>query len=164
MRQVKKIGIIGLGNPFRRDDGIGVSLLDFLQHNKKEFKKKITIIDGGTGGMNLLHYLARFNVVLIIDAVSFGGKPGEARLFTSDQIQSKDPLITFSTHETDFLTVLSLSKELHELPKKLILFGIQPYDISIGAGLTEQLISCLEDLQIQLKKEIQSLIEETFPS
>ena len=35
----KKIGIIGLGNPLRRDDGIGLVLLQRLQTQKKITKK-----------------------------------------------------------------------------------------------------------------------------
>ena len=31
----EKIGIIGLGNPLRRDDGIGLLLLQHLQKQKK---------------------------------------------------------------------------------------------------------------------------------
>lgn len=157
---MQKIGIIGLGNPLRRDDGIGLILLDRLQHQQKEFQKKISFIDGGTGGMNLLHLLARFDVVLIIDAVNFKGKPGDTRLFTLEQIQSKKKTpISLSTHETDFIKVLALSKELNELPQKLTMFGVQPYNLSHGTGLSEQIIPHLDDLTMQLKKEIQKLIE-----
>lgn len=156
---MQKIGIIGLGNPLRRDDGIGLILLDRLQHQKKEFQEKITFIDGGTGGMNLLHLLPRFDTILIIDAVDFKGKPGNIRLFTLEQIQSKKTPITLSTHESDFIKVLSLSKELNELPEKLTVFGVQPYDLSHGTGLSEQIIPHLDDLTMELKREIHKLIK-----
>jgi len=161
MQKVRNIGIIGLGNPLRHDDGIGLILLDFVRHHKKEFGDRITIIDGGNGGMNLLHVLARFDVVFLIDAVDFEGKPGDTRLFTEEQIQSKKTPITLSTHDSDFLNVISLSKELHELPDILVLFGIQPHDVSYGTGLSDQLIYSLDTLSMKLKKEIQNLIEKT---
>ena len=48
----KKIGIIGLGNPLRHDDGIGLLLLQHLQTQKKILPKNIEYIDDGTNGMN----------------------------------------------------------------------------------------------------------------
>jgi hydrogenase maturation protease len=69
----KKIGIIGLGNPLRCDDGIGLLLLQHIQKQKKILPKNIEYIDGGISGMNLLHLLAQFDTVLLIDAVDFKG-------------------------------------------------------------------------------------------
>jgi hydrogenase maturation protease len=156
---MQKIGVIGLGNPLRRDDSIGLILLDYLQRQTKEFKEKITFVDGGTGGMTLLHLLPRFDIVLLIDAVDFKGRPGEVRVFTFEQVQSNKPPIVLSTHETDFLKVLSLSKDLHELPQKLLIFGVQPYDLSHGTGLSEKIISHLDGLKRKVHGEVQILVE-----
>ncbi len=40
---MKKIGIIGLGNPLRQDDGIGIILFEKLIQEKKQFSKKYRI-------------------------------------------------------------------------------------------------------------------------
>jgi hydrogenase maturation protease len=94
----QKIGIIGLGNPLRRDDGIGLLLLQHLQTQKKNLPKNIEYIDGGTSGMNLLHLLAQFDVVMLIDAVDFKGKPGDARVFSLNDIQNqKKPIPAHGT-------------------------------------------------------------------
>jgi len=159
---MKKIGIIGLGNALRRDDGIGIVLLELIQKRKKEFPKSIEFIDGGTGSMNLLHVLARFDIVLIIDAVDFKGHVGETRLFTLDEIYSRKVQVRLSTHESDFLNVLQLSKELKELPSKLFVFGIQPHDVSHGIGLSEELIAALDDLVKKLTQEISKLPDATI--
>jgi len=150
----RDIGVIGLGNPLRHDDGIGLVLLDRVQQDKKQFKQKIICVDGGTGGMNLLHVLSRFDAVLIIDAVDFNGKPADTRLFSIEQIQSKKHPVRFSTHESDFTTVLTISRQLDELPSRLVVFGVQPYDLSYGTGLSKQLLSLLDEVYMNLKKEI----------
>ena len=154
---MKKIGVIGIGNPLRRDDGIGILLLELLQKNKKKFPKHIEFIDGGTGGMNLLHILARFDTVFIIDAVVFKGKPGDIHIFTLDEIKSNKTPIIISTHETDFLHILQLSKELKELPSQLFVFGVQPNDVSPGTGLSTELETILPQLYKKLASEIHSL-------
>jgi hydrogenase maturation protease len=154
---MKKIGVIGLGNPLRRDDGIGILLLEWVRTQKK-YEKKIECIDGGTGGMAVLHVLARFDVVLIIDAVDFRGHPGEVRLFSLRDIQTLNTPGRLSTHDVDFLQVLRLSQELHELPSNLTIFGIQPYDVSPGPGLSKVLLSALGDINKKLSEALETLL------
>jgi len=154
----KKIGIIGLGNPLRHDDGIGLVLLQHLQTKKKNLPKNIEYIDGGTGGMKLLHLLAEFDAVLLIDAVDFKGKPSDARVFSLKDIQSQKKPMILSTHDSDFLNIIRLSKELKELPETLVIFGVQPQDVSHGVGLSKEMEIILGDLYLKVQKEIQNLI------
>jgi hydrogenase maturation protease len=155
----KKIGIIGLGNPLRRDDGIGLVLLKYLQENKEKLSKTIEFIDGGTSGMNLLHLLRNYDIVLILDAVDFKGTPGEIKKFTMDEIQNQKIQFFLSTHEPDILTVFSLLKELDKAPTQLLIFGIQPKDVSYRIGLSKEVHQVLPILQKQILKEIQSITE-----
>ena len=155
---MKKIGVIGIGSPLRRDDGIGIVLLEQLQNKKHTLPKGIELIDGGTGGMNLLHVLARFDTVLLIDAVDFQGKPGETRMFTLEEIQSKKIPVTVSTHNPDFLNVLRLSKELNELPDHFFIYGVQPKDISFGVGLTSELKKTMDVILHHLHQELTRIL------
>ncbi|VVB62052.1 Hydrogenase maturation protease [uncultured archaeon] len=154
----QKIGIIGLGNPLRRDDGVGILLLQHLQTQKDYLPKNIEYIDGGTSGMNLLHLLAQFDAVMIIDAVDFKGKPGDTRVFSLNDIQNQKKPMILSTHDSDFLHILRLSQELKELPETLVIFGVQPRDVSHGIGLSKEIEMILDDLYLKVQKEIQNLI------
>jgi len=154
---MKRIGVIGIGNPLRRDDGIGIVLLEKLVEKKDELSSNTELIDGGTGGMNLLHLLARFDIAIILDAVNFDGHPGELRLFTSEEVCSKKISLNISTHESDFLKVIQLSKELEEQPDELFIFGIQPNDTSFGKGLSPELQRNIELLLIRLQTEIKTI-------
>jgi hydrogenase maturation protease len=154
----KKIGVIGLGNPLRRDDGIGLLLLQFLQENKKTLSKTIDFIDGGTRGMNLIHLLGDYDTVLLVDAVDFKGTPGQIKKFTLDEIKNQKIQLFLSTHEPDFLTVFALLKELKMTPSHLVIFGVQPKDISQGIGLSKEVNLVLPVLQKQILKEIQTMI------
>jgi hydrogenase maturation protease len=158
-RMKKKIGVIGLGNPLRRDDAIGLLLLTYLQQNKKKLSKTIDFIDGGTSGMKLLHLLGDYDTVLLLDAVDFKGSPGKIKKFTVDEIKNQKIQVFLSTHEPDFLTVYSLLKELDEAPAHVVIFGVQPKDISHGTGLSQEINRVLPLLQKQILKEIQSMTE-----
>jgi len=52
--------------------------------------------------MNLLHLLAQFDTVMLIDAVDFQGKPGDVRVFSLKDIQSQKKTTILSTHDSDF--------------------------------------------------------------
>ncbi len=153
----KKIGVIGLGNPLRNDDAIGLLLLDYLHQNKKKLSKKIDFIDGGTSGMNLLHLLENYDTVLLLDAVDFKGTPGEIKKFTIDEINNQKIQLFLSTHEPDFLAVFALLKELDKGPTHLVIFGIQPKDVSHGMRLSQEINQMLPKLQKKILKEIQSM-------
>jgi hydrogenase maturation protease len=154
-----KAGIIGVGNPLRRDDGIGIVLLEKIIEKKNDLPEGIEYIDGGTGGMNLLHILALFDVALIIDAVNFNGRPGESKLFKSEDICSKKSSINMSTHETDILKIINLSKELGEAPNNLFVFGVQPKDTSHGDDLSPELQKAVSSLTLSLQNEITNIFD-----
>jgi len=154
-----KAGIIGVGNLLRRDDGIGIVLLEKLIEKKSDLPEGIEYIDGGTGGMNLLHMLALFDVALIIDAVNLNGKPGESKLFKSEDVCSKKSSINISTHESDILKIINLSKELGEVPDELFIFGVQPKDTSSGNSLSSELQRSVESLTLSLQNEIANIFD-----
>jgi hydrogenase maturation protease len=156
---MEKTGIIGIGNLLRKDDGVGIVLLELLVKRKKEFPKNIEFIDGGTGGMNLLHLLAQFDTVLLIDAVDFKGRPGEARVFSLKDIQSQKKPVMMSTHDPDFLNLLRLSQALKELPEALVIFGVQPRDVSHGMGLSKEIETVIDHLFLKLQKEIRDFFK-----
>ena len=154
---MKKIGVIGLGNPLRHDDGLGIVLLESARENRNEFPEHIEFVDGGTGGITLLHLLARFDVVLLIDAVLFNGQPGETRFFQRDELLTKTPRMKMSTHEVNLLQILHLSRQLNELPSQLFLFGVQPNDFSYETDLSPELQSSFPLIYRKLAQRIQAL-------
>lgn len=157
---MKKIGVIGIGNPLRQDDGIGIVLLERLVEMKDDLPDDIEYIDGGTGGMNLLHLLARFDIVFLIDAVNFGGPIGESKLFKSEDVYSKKIQIRISTHNTDFLKIIQLSTELGENPDELFVFGVQPKDISHGSSLSPELQQKIGLLLDNLISELKPILNQ----
>lgn len=154
---MKKIGVIGIGNPLRQDDGIGIFLLEKLVEIKDDLPDDIEYIDGGTGGMNFLHLFARFDIVVFIDAVNFGGKIGESKFFNSEDVISKNIQIKISTHGSDILKIIQLSKELGENPDEIFIFGVQPQDIAPGTRLSHEIQENIDLLLNNLKVELKNI-------
>lgn len=134
---MKKIAVIGIGNPLRSDDGIGIVLIEKLIENKKVFPKYIDFLDGGTGGFNLLHDLSKYEKVVIIDAVNIDKKPGENMFFNIKDVKSKNTNINITTHEKNFLKIVDLSERLDEKPSEIYIYAIQPEDLSYTQKLSK---------------------------
>lgn len=76
-----KVLILGIGNTLRSDDGLGSILANRLK-DKVPFK----VIDAGTTPENYLEKIVKEKPesMIIIDAVDFGGVPGEFRLLQAE--------------------------------------------------------------------------------
>ena len=149
--------IIGLGSPFYHDDGIGIFLLEQLEKQKPPYLVHYDLIDGGTGGFNLLHYLDSYAFVMIIDAVDFSAKPGSLQFFTPEQVQTLKKNTAKSAHCHDFLQIIDTARKMNRLPKNLIIAGIQPADTTFGEGLSHFLLGKLDEINKQLKDYLLSL-------
>jgi hydrogenase maturation protease len=158
---MKKIGVIGIGNPLRCDDGIGIVLLKKLVEQKKTLPKEIEFIDGGTGGVNLLHLLPQFDIVIIIDAMQLNVSPGSYFFFKADDIKTNKNTISISTHTHQLAQVIEMSRQLGELPKQLFIFGIQPKNLSYKTNLSNELQTKINTLLNSLQNEITTVIEKS---
>jgi hydrogenase maturation protease len=153
---MRKIGIIGLGNPLRSDDGIGILLLDTLMERRNQFSQQFEFIDGGTRGLHLLPLLSRFTTVVFVDAIHFGGNIGDSQLIRFEEIKSKKISLKRTTHENDIFQVILFSKQLTMSPDEIYFYGIQPKETSPGTKLSEDLQKkfdvILHDLIQSIKK------------
>lgn len=151
---MKKKCVIGVGSPFYHDDGVGIYLLEQLQKHTDTALKEYDFIDGGTGGLNLLHYFDQYKKILVIDAVSFNEKPGKLLFFSATDVESKNLQVRMSTHFQDILRVLSIADRLNKHKNLIVIAGIQPADLTFGYGFSETLTNNLE----YIKKKIISYL------
>lgn len=150
---MKKIGIIGIGNPIRCDDGIGIFLIKKLMENKKILPPSIDLIDGGTGGLILIDTICRYDTVLFIDAVDFEGKVGESRLFELKDLSEELPK-ELSIHCEDITNVVRLSKRLYKKPDKVYIFGVKPKTTGYGDSFSKEVEERLEKIYEELIEKI----------
>ena len=70
----KQILVLGIGNILMGDEGIGIHAVRYMKDHP--FPGNVHLLDGGTGGFNLLSYLQEYDPVIIIDATADGRPPG----------------------------------------------------------------------------------------
>ena len=133
----KEITVLGIGNTILSDEGFGVRVVESLQKNYK-FPDNVQIIDGGTLGVELMHFVVGTSKLLIIDSIDGGAKAGEIFHLHGDEIL-KHFTQKISAHEIgiqDILTMLEITEK--KIPC-VELLGAQPFSIDAGINLTPQM-------------------------
>ena len=129
--------VLGVGNIILSDEGFGVRVVEYLEKNLT-FPENVSLIDGGTLGVELTHFVTGTKRLLIIDSINGGAKPGTTFHLRGDEIK-KHFAQKISAHEVgiqDVLTMLELSGK--KIPH-VELIGAQPFSLEAGTDLTPEM-------------------------
>lgn len=132
----KSILVIGIGNPCRCDDGVGPIITGQLG---ELFQNRIHVRSAVKDGFSLIHLWQKYEHVYLIDAVSSGQPPG--KFYRFDALAGQLPcnfFTNFSTHSIDIPETIALAGKLQMLPKKLIVYGVEGKNFTIGNELSEE--------------------------
>lgn len=128
--------ILGIGNLLWADEGFGVRCLEVLQQQYL-WPSDVTLVDGGTQGLNLIEHVQSTPRLLIFDAVDYGLTPGEVKVVRDADVPSFLGAKKLSLHQTGFQEVLALAQLLGRYPEQLVLIGCQPQTLDdFGGSLT----------------------------
>lgn len=141
---------MGIGNLLMGDEGLGPQ---FVNRYSIEFPHEIDLLDGGTGGLHLMHYFEHYENVILIDAILDDTQAGTITML-KPQFSSDFPK-TMSTHDIGLKDLIESMSILGTLPE-IYLFAVSIDKIqAMDIGLSEEIEKCLP----QLKKEIIRLAE-----
>jgi hydrogenase 3 maturation protease len=140
----KKVVVAGLGNPIRRDDFVGVKIVQDLQG---KVPKNVLLIECETVPESFMQEIVDFKPshVLLVDAAILGLKPGETRLVLPEQI-TDFPAIT--THVLPLRIFCEYITKMAEA--KIALLLIEPEDTEFGEGLTATVQATAEEVTKRL--------------
>ncbi len=139
-----KTTVIGLGNILLKDEGIGVHAIRAIRE-RYSFSPEVEIIDGGTLGLDLLHFFEGRDRILLVDAVDFRKDPGYIGVMEDDEIPSS-LFAKLSVHHIGLSDVLFAAKLLDYTPSKIRLIGIQPQSLEVGLEMTECISGKMDQL------------------
>lgn len=147
------VRIIGFGNKYRSDDGIGIRIIEELE--KLDFFKNTEIIDGGTSGTDLIFLVKGCKKIIIIDAVDTGGDTKDIVNIKVNDIEEfiKKDYKSLSLHDLNLADVLRLIKAL-KIDTDISIIGIKPRSIDFGDRLSPEVEEKIPEIISEIKKEI----------
>jgi len=137
----KEILIAGCGNRLFGDDGFGPEVIEYLLDHYN-VPDNICLLDVGTGIRKILFTISlsepRPKVIVIIDAVDKGRKPGEIFEITLAEIPL-EKIDDFSMHQAPSSNLLKELQDLCAVRVRVMACQIKTIPETMQAGLSEPL-------------------------
>lgn len=131
--------VIGVGNPWRRDDGAGRAVVRGL---RGRLPPEVEILEASGEAAELLAAWDGAETAVVVDAVLVAGRRGRgpARVHRIDAGDGPLPaeLAAWSSHGFDVAQAVELARSLGRLPPRLIIYAIEGRDFAFGDGLTPE--------------------------
>jgi len=136
----ERIVLVGIGNEIRRDDFVGVKITKSL---KGEARENVMIIESETVPESFIEVIVEFNPthILLFDAGSFGGKPGDTKLVYPTKC-NKPAVSSHLLPLSLFCNYLQLALEA-----KIAMVIIQPKTTDFGEGLSAEVERAAGELE-----------------
>jgi len=149
--------LVGIGNPFRGDDAVGLEVARSLE---SILGNALDVIYCEGDPVDLLDLWSDRDQVFLIDAVTTGTKSiGFLHCFHPLKEPIPASLSSSSTHLIDINQVIELGKALGSIPKMITLFGIESRDFSLEEGISSSLKKQLDSISQTIEKEIQACMK-----
>lgn len=125
--------LIGVGNPYRGDDAIGLWVAERLEQ-RADLTAQVCSASGE--GAALLELWQGVERAIVVDAARSGAAPGKIFRFEAHRQVIPTRFFHYSTHAFSVAEAVELARALGQLPPRLILYGIEGEDFRAGQGLS----------------------------
>ena len=139
--QLRSILVAGVGNAWLHDDGFGGEVARRLE--QRELPPWVTVMDVGTGGLDLAYEVMRgYDGLVILDVSKQGGEPGTLYVMEPDEHEVEGGIEdgqTINPHGMDPQTVLRFVKSIGAWPGRVVVIACEPAEVQeMGWGLSQQ--------------------------
>ncbi|WP_340695810.1 hydrogenase maturation protease [Hydrogenobacter thermophilus] len=145
---MRKVVIVGCGNPLRGDDGVGPRFVRYLW--ERGLPPNVKLVDGGTSGIDVIFHMENADEVIIVDACSTDQEPGTIFCVPSEEVEELPTIEEANLHSIKWYHAIALAKYLlnGKYPRKVSVYLIEGKNFEIG-----------EDLSLEVKKAMEELAD-----
>ncbi|MEU2266718.1 hydrogenase maturation protease [Streptomyces olindensis] len=151
-----RIAVIGVGNEFRRDDGVGrVVAARLLERARSGALPPDTVVEACDGDpARLMGLWEGARLAVVVDAAhAHPGTAGRIHRIQLDAERLGHPSAT-SSHGLGLGEAVDLARVLRRLPERLVVYAVEGADGSLGTGLTPAVADVVEPLADAVEDEI----------
>jgi len=156
----RRIVVLGVGNELRSDDAVGVLVARRLA--SLDLGEGVEVMEGHTGGLNLLFDIEDADWAIVVDAVDMGSQPGQVEVFEAAEADVRVVERTASLHHVALADVLQLA-EMTGVDTRVTLVGIQPQLTLPGEGLSEPVAAKLDEVVELVRGMVEDALESPPP-
>ena len=130
----QNILLIGIGNEFRSDDGIGLIIVRQIQNTQLS---SIFVKEASGEGAALMEAWQGYENVIIVDAMVSGAKPGTILIIDANKETVPANVFHYSTHAFGAAEAIELAREMKLMPPRLLMYGIEGANFSAGITISQ---------------------------
>jgi len=143
----KQILVAGVGNAWMQDDGFGSEVAQRLE--RRDLPSGVTVMDFGSGGLDLAYEIMRgYHALVLIDVSRQGGEPGTLYVIEPDPDDYARPIEDgemISPHGMDPQTVLRFVNAVGGFSGKVVVVACEPGPIDeLAVGLSDAVEAAIE--------------------
>jgi hydrogenase maturation protease len=135
-----KTVVLALGNLIRSDDAIGLFALRHLEEDPR-LPLRVSLVEGGTKGLELVPYICDASRLLVLDAVDVGATPGTVFRIAGEDLRSLPG--SGNAHGLALADILNALRMMGHQPQEIVLLGVQPWITELGTVLSTRLQKAL---------------------
>ncbi len=150
--------VIGVGNPYRGDDGVGPAVARAVADLAPE---TVAVLEYGGEGAGLAEMWTGMDTVILVDAVSSGGTPGTVHRFDARETPIPVGLLHHSSHAFGVAEAVELARAVGRLPPRLIVYGIVGERFAPGSGLTGAVEGAVPRVVDRIVRDVQAVARRT---
>jgi len=149
-----RVAVIGVGNPYRRDDGVGRAVVTELAQNRLP-GVSVAVLDGDP--TQLLDAWEGMDVAVIVDAVRREPScPGRIhRLVDPSGLHHQSD--AGSTHGLGVTDAIRLATALGRAPVRVVVYAVEAADVGFGTGLTAAVAAAVPEVVAAVLAELRTI-------
>jgi hydrogenase maturation protease len=145
--------VIGIGNPYRRDDGIGPEVATQIQGRRLP-GVRVVISDGEPSG--LLEAWEGADLAVVVDAVQrVPASPGSIHRLAASQLETG--CTAASSHGLGVPDAIRLGRALERLPRQVVILAVEGADTGPGTGLSGAVAAAVPQVVTAVMAELNRL-------
>lgn len=143
--------VIGVGNPFRRDDGVGPAVLDALRA-RTDVPHCVRLLDSDGEPVRTILAWDGAQTAVVIDAVRTGAPPGTVHQLDPDALP--DGGRVGGSHALGPGESVLLGRATGRIPDRIVLIGVEVEDTAMGTGLTDAVAAAVGQVVDRVLEEL----------
>lgn len=146
-----RVVVIGVGNPYRRDDGAGPAVIEALRARVPAG----TVLADSDGEPGRMLGLWRWqDAVVVVEVVhAHPGRPGRLHTLTAERA-ARCAARSASTHALGLGETFALAAALDRMPRELTVHAVEGGDFGLGRGFSTAVADALPELIRHVAKAI----------
>ena len=149
-------GVVGCGNSLRRDDGVGVCVVERLRH--ENLPRSVHLVDAGTGWMDVLFALEGLPRAIMVDAVRSGAEPGTVFRVPAEELAALPPPAA-DLHALRWDHAIALGRMLMKgrFPPHVEAYLVEVASTALGMGLSEPVTRGAEKVVAAIRADLREV-------